>query len=335
MYGVGIVGAGAAAKNFHLPAVNEIPNAEVRGIADIDIGRARKLCERYRIPDACSSHEELLQTDIDVVHICTPVSSHHQVVMDCAKAGKHVLIEKPLCLTAKEAREMLEVTNKHGVKATLVQNQRFAPGILEMKRFYDKFMKEHLLSIRTTCHVPLPATKPWMLNERNGLLYEVGAHDLDLQLHFVGKKVKSVHAVPRKYYDINFVSDLKVFIEFEDNVLGMCDFSWISPDATHNIEIYSTVCNMFSDFRGQFIVKFKGQCSKVPSDAKFFRAKILSMMGVGKKPRWYTHQQLIARFYESIEKNTEPPVPLEQGLRNTVVMESISNKIGGKECEFV
>jgi predicted dehydrogenase len=330
-YKVGIIGAGTVARRLHLPALNKIPDVKVHAVADVDLKRARELCKEYKIPNVYSDYKELLQTDIDIVHVCTPVSSRRQIVIDCAEARKHVLIEKPLSLTAREAEEMLKTTKKQGVKATLVQNHRFFPEISGMKRFYDKYVGvgKHLLTIKTTHHVRFPSTKPWILDEERGggLLYEVGAHDLDLQLYFANRKVKSVYAFPRKYFNVNFISDLKVLLEFEGDALGMCDLSWISSDTVYNIEIYSTVCNLFSDFSGQFTIRFRGQCSKFPSDVQLLLNRTLSAVGFSKKPSWYIHKQLMEWFYESIEKNTDPPVPLEQGLRNTIVMEAVNKSI--------
>ncbi len=329
---VGIIGAGTVVKNLHLPALNEIPNVEIRGIANRNVERAKILCKLYKIPAVYQNYEELLQTDIDVVHICTPVFTHHQIVIDCVKARKHVLIEKPLCLTAKEVEEMLRETKKRKLKASVVQNHRFIPGVSDMKKFYDKFVKKNLLNIKTTHHAKLPTTKPWIFDDRSGgLLYEVGAHDLDTQLYFTGRKVESVHAVTREYDSQNLISNLKVLIEFEGNALGTCDLSWVPSDNIHNIEIQGANCNLFSDFGGQFTIKLEGKSSKLPSDTRLFLNKMLAKVGLRKRPSWYPHRQLISRFYECIEKNTDAPVPLEQGLRNTFVMEAVSKSTEKKK----
>ncbi len=111
-YKVGIIGAGTVVKNMHLPALNGIPNVEIRGIANRNIEKAKILSKWYKIPYVYQNYEELLQTDIDVVHICTPAFTHRNIVMDCAKYKKHILIEKPFCLTTKEAGEMLTEAKK-------------------------------------------------------------------------------------------------------------------------------------------------------------------------------------------------------------------------------
>ncbi len=195
-----------------------------------------------------------------------------------------------------------------------------------MKKLYDKFVKRNLLTMKTTYHAKIPETKPWILDERKsgGLLFEVGAHDLDTQLYFTERKVKSVYAVPRKFNNQYLTSDLKVLIEFEDNALGMCDLSWVPSNNVHTIEMYGTTCNLFSDFCGQFAIRVEGKISKLPSDIRLALRKMLAIVGVHKRPSWYPHRELILRFYECIKKNTDPPVPLEQGMRNTIVMEGIN-----------
>ena len=100
-----------------IPAIQNGGNCEVIAIASRDRGRARRVADNLQIPDAYGSYEELLAVDdIDAVYIPLPNHLHAEWTKAAARAGKHVLCEKPLALSAAEAQTMVDVCSTEGVK---------------------------------------------------------------------------------------------------------------------------------------------------------------------------------------------------------------------------
>ena len=123
---IGIVGAGNIACSAHLPAYQECENAYPAAIADIDYERAKSAAEKFNIPRAYSSVEEMLaDADIDAVDICTWNNAHAPVCIAAAEAGKHVLCEKPMAMSLADALAMEKAVKASGVTFMLAVPGRF------------------------------------------------------------------------------------------------------------------------------------------------------------------------------------------------------------------
>ena len=108
---VGIIGCGGIANGKHMPALAKLDTVEMVAFCDIVEERASKAAKEFGTPDAevYTDYRELLEDkSIDVVHVCTPNSSHAEITIAALESGKHVMCEKPMAKTAAEARQMVE-----------------------------------------------------------------------------------------------------------------------------------------------------------------------------------------------------------------------------------
>jgi predicted dehydrogenase len=104
---IGVVGTSGWADFGHLPGLKAHPGAELAAICGRDRARAEEIAEKYGIPHVFTDYRELIaQGGLDALVVLTPDDLHHPVVMDALAARLHVLCEKPLALTAGQAREM-------------------------------------------------------------------------------------------------------------------------------------------------------------------------------------------------------------------------------------
>jgi predicted dehydrogenase len=111
---MGFVGAGGIAQ-AHLKAVSEIPEIEVVAVADIVRENAEKTAAQWNIPHVYADHREMLETeDIEAVNVCTPNQAHCAPTVDALKAGKHVIVEKPMAATLEDEAAMTEAAHKSG-----------------------------------------------------------------------------------------------------------------------------------------------------------------------------------------------------------------------------
>jgi predicted dehydrogenase len=132
----GVLGAAKIALKKVIPAMRQAESSQVAALASRDIGKARQAAEQLGIPKAFGTYEELLaDPEIEVVYIPLPNHLHVPWAVKAAEAGKHVLCEKPLGLTAQEAGKLLEVRNRTGVKieeALMVRSHPQWIGVLEL-----------------------------------------------------------------------------------------------------------------------------------------------------------------------------------------------------------
>lgn len=110
---VGLVGAGNISE-FHVRALQRLPNVTITGVTDLDESRARALVERFSLPGAFSSLEKLVEEGIDVVHVLTPPSTHAALTLSALEMGCHVLVEKPLATSVEDCDRIAEAARRVG-----------------------------------------------------------------------------------------------------------------------------------------------------------------------------------------------------------------------------
>ena len=186
---VGIVGCGGIANGKHMPSLAKIDDVEMVAFCDIIEERAKNASEKYGAEGSkvYTDYKELLKDEtIDIVHVCTPNRSHSFITIDALESGKHVMCEKPMAKTAKEARDMLDAAKRTGKKLSIGYQNRFtadANYLYKVCRRGDLgeiyFAKAHAVRRR--------AVPTWgvFLNEEEqggGPLIDIGTHALDITL---------------------------------------------------------------------------------------------------------------------------------------------------------
>ncbi len=135
---VGFIGGGGIARE-HMQYLSEMEDVELAAVADISPA-ALDLCrDQYDIPHGFTDYRELLAMDsIEAVTVGTPNSLHHGPTIDALRAGKDVLVEKPMAITAEEAAEMVKTSRETERILVIGFQHRFAPEAQMLKRFIDR-----------------------------------------------------------------------------------------------------------------------------------------------------------------------------------------------------
>lgn len=124
----GILSTAKIGRELVIPAIQDAENAVVTAIASRDLGRARDLADRFSVPHAFGSYEEMLASDvIDAVYIPLPTSQHVEWTIKAADAGKHVLCEKPIALKASEIDQLIAARDRNGVIVSEAFMVTYAP----------------------------------------------------------------------------------------------------------------------------------------------------------------------------------------------------------------
>lgn len=186
---IGIIGCGGIANGKHMPSLKKIKNVQMVAFCDIIEERAVKAAEEYGVEGAkvYTDYKELLKDrDIEVVHVCTPNRSHAFISIDAMEAGKHVMCEKPMAKTYKEAKEMLDASERTGMKLTIGYQSRWRTDSLYLKKMCEdgelgEIYYGKAIALRRR------AVPTWgvFLNEYEqggGPLIDIGTHALDLTL---------------------------------------------------------------------------------------------------------------------------------------------------------
>ena len=132
-----VIGCGRIAPH-HIGAIHQIPQAKLAMVADIVPERAQAFGERYGVPWATDYCDVLEREGIDVVNICTPSGLHAQMAIEAARAGKHVVVEKPMALTLEDADAMIATAAEHGVTLAVVFQNRFNPTVRDLREALEQ-----------------------------------------------------------------------------------------------------------------------------------------------------------------------------------------------------
>jgi UDP-N-acetyl-2-amino-2-deoxyglucuronate dehydrogenase len=215
----GIVGCGRIAQRH----AEHIVNAGIlAAVCDTDPEQVKKLSEKYAVPGFSSLTEMLAGTpEMDVVAVCTPNGLHAEHSIEALKAGKHVLCEKPMALSAKDCSAMIHAAERANKRLFIVKQNRFNPPVVAAKELIDGGKLGKIYSVQLNCFWNRNADyykNSWKGTKDldGGTLYTQFSHFIDLLYWFLGD-VDSLDA-----YTGNF--DHAGLIEFEDTGVVILKF---------------------------------------------------------------------------------------------------------------
>lgn len=177
-----IVGAGLLGTDFHAPHYLAMKGVKLLAICDVDEARAKVAGRKLGIAKIFKDYQNAVQMpEIDVVDICVPTPWHHEIAISAARAGKHVLCEKPIALELDKAEEMLRATRKAGVKFMVAHVVRFFPWYLMAKELIDSGEIGRPLSASASRRISYPNWGAWYKDPKisGGAVVDLHIHDLD------------------------------------------------------------------------------------------------------------------------------------------------------------
>ncbi len=181
-----IIGAGAITQVAHLPVLRKLKGVQVVAICDADLPKARALASRFQVRDAFSDIEETLEYEqLDAVAICTPNHLHEPHVQAALSAGLHVLVERPLALSATGAQKLLRQAEKRSRVLMVGMNHRYRSDVQIVRSFVQSGELGRLESIRGSWHVLRPGRAQLGWRQRReesggGAMLDLGHAILDL-----------------------------------------------------------------------------------------------------------------------------------------------------------
>ncbi|MFQ5506234.1 MAG: Gfo/Idh/MocA family oxidoreductase, partial [Planctomycetota bacterium] len=194
-----MVGAGYVA-DVHVQALAELPLVDLTSVCDLVPGKARRFGDRYGIANAYDSVDALLESEsIDAAHLVVPPELHAELCARLLRAGLHVLVEKPLALSAAACDRLVDLAAEKKLALGVNHCQTFHPGFLELASLVDAGAigpLEHVLSITNLPLRQLSAGQfgHWMFRHPQNILFESGPHPFSL-IHALLGDVETAHSM--------------------------------------------------------------------------------------------------------------------------------------------
>lgn len=245
---VGLIGSGFVA-DIHAHAFTHfVRDAQVVAVASPTPGKAARFAQARGIPHAFEDYRELLaREEIDLVTLCVPNDLHCQIAIDAARAGKHVVCEKPLCRTLEEADRMIAACREAGVYLFYAEELLFAPKYVRAKQLADEgALGEVFLVKQWEEHYGPHELWFWDVNRSGGgVLLDMGCHSIEYARWVFGKpKVKSVTATMGTFVhrDRTQGEDHSIcVVEYEGGKIALAENSWAKPGGVDDrAEIYGS-----------------------------------------------------------------------------------------------
>ncbi|MCA1596227.1 MAG: Gfo/Idh/MocA family oxidoreductase, partial [Chloroflexi bacterium] len=188
---IGIIGAGGIAQGAHLPGYKACADAEVVAVADVFESTARAAAEKFDVPNVFTDYHKMLRMpEIDAVSVCTPNFMHKDATVAALKAGKHVLVEKPMAMNARECDAMLKAARESGKKLQVGFNNRFNSNSQALKRFIEggDLGEVYYARAQALRRRGIPGWGVFTQKDKQGggPLIDIGVHILDLTLWLLG-----------------------------------------------------------------------------------------------------------------------------------------------------
>jgi len=245
----GVIGCGDIAQRMGIPAILQAPRSELVAVADTNAARAAEVGARFGANHVCSSVEELLRDEeVNAVYIAVPPTAHRDLTVQCALAGKHVLCEKPMAVTAAECADMIHTCSARRVLLAIAYYRRFYPKVLKIRELLQAGRIGQVVFARiqfTMWYNPVDpaAGKEWRTQKAaggGGCLVDLGSHRLDILAALLGDACRVSASLGTTACNYAVEDCAYVLAEFPGGVRAFASFNWNTRAQTDELELYGT-----------------------------------------------------------------------------------------------
>lgn len=232
----GVIGLGRSGWHLHLQVMHNLEGFEVTAVVDPVEERRQEAVEATGCT-AYADPEELFKDDrVELVIVATPSHTHADLACRAMEAGKHVLVEKPMCVNVEEADRMIETANKHNRLLTVYQLRRLDPDFVRVKEIIDSGVLGPLVLVRLTRH-SYRRRSDWQTLRKfgGGMLNNWGAHIVDQGLQLIDGPIVQTFSDMQQTVSAGDAEDhIKITMKAETGVVvdvevGSC-FAYPSPE---------------------------------------------------------------------------------------------------------
>jgi len=316
----GIIGAGDIANKRVAPAISSLENATLVAVMRRDYEKAKAFAERHRIPKVYTSLDDLLaDREIDAVYISTPIFLHAPQAIQALRAGKHVLVEKPMAMTVEEGREMIEMARKEGRTLGVAYFRRFYPKVERVRELLEDGTLGDVVMVVSMYHTwydPSPDDpKAWRVHKGRaggGVLWDMGSHRFDLLIGLFGMPTHLFAITDTLTHSYEVEDTASIFMRFRNGSHCVSTWNWNSKTWVDHLSIVGTKAKVILE----------------PMDSEN-----LTLI-IGKDRRQEVHEEkiplpenvhlpMIRDFVQALLEGRPPLESGEEGLKTNIILEAI------------
>ena len=351
-----VIGCGSIAEIAHFPSIKKCPDIELAAVCDYNEEIAKKAAENHGAPVYYTDYRKLLdEVKLDAVIIATPNNLHRNQVICAANHKVHILVEKPMAVTNKEAWDMVEAAKRNGVKLMVGCDRRYwthnqwakqliEDGVIGNVLMSRSCLHEHWYNYQN--HVAKTGFRLDVKATGGAAINDTGAHAIDLLTWLNGSKVKRAIGVAERLampesYTLNDDTAL-LMVQFENGAYGTISCNRFSPAVNQNTELCGTegtiftatdATNPFQSWPMAVYTNKKYKETELPQVLRDYRWPELfwveDRIGEHVRNRWTpicpprfpnNYQRMMEHFFDCIVNDKDPLTSGEDGARAVEVM---------------
>lgn len=240
--GIAVIGTGFWGKN-HARVYKELPSANLVAICDVNAERAKTVADQFGVKAYTDSAQMLKDKEVEAVSVCTWSTMLAQEALKALHAEKHVLVEKPMATTTKQARTLLRTAQLNGLHFTVGFLMRFIPGI--------QCIREAVVNKKIGDIVSATAKRVSQWPERIGdvgVVKDTAIHDIDIMRYILNEDPVSVYAKTGNMRHRQFEDYAQIMLTYESGKSAFIESNWLTPYKIRNLSVTGSDAIMRLDY---------------------------------------------------------------------------------------
>ncbi len=330
---LGIIGCGYWGPNL-IRNFNSINGVDMAYCADLDEKRLSHIKSLHpKIGVTRDYHSVLENKEVDAVVIATPVETHHKIASDALKANKHILVEKPITNSSKDAIELIRLAEKNKRILMVDHTFEYSAPVRKIKEILKSSELGNILTI------DMIRVNLGLFQEKINVIWDLAPHDVSMLLYYLEEMPLTARAIGQFYIREGIEDDARITLEFRDKLAANMHVSWLDPCKTRRTTIVGNKKMLvFDDVLQEEKIKIydkgvvvqKNNIPKQPYYDTYEQWALTYRSGDVHSPRIDNKEPLsvmASHFIDCIKNNKKPLTDGYSGLRVVQVLEAAQQSL--------
>lgn len=240
--GVAVVGTGFWGRN-HARVYKELAETELVAICDIDAERAKTVAKQFGVKSYTGPGQMLKNRRVEAISVCTWSTSLAKEALRALRAGKHVLVEKPMASSVRQAERLIETAEKEALHLSVGFLMRFIPGLQHMERA----AKERTIGELVCATAKRVSQWPERIGDV-GVVKDTAIHDIDVMRYIFNEDPVAVYAKTGTKMHVKFEDYAQIMLTFEEGKSAFIESNWLTPYKTRTLTVTGSKAIMKLDY---------------------------------------------------------------------------------------
>ena len=231
---IGVIGAGRWGKK-HIDEYTKMKNGKLLWVSDLSEENLNFCKEKYGVTNVSTDYNDVLSSDVGAVSICTANETHYKICKDALKAGKHVLVEKPLTLKSKEAYELVDIAKEQERLLAVGHIFRYNNAINEVKHRIENNYFGDLFYLRLQWTIQwMPEIYP---DKQLDIIVDMMPHMYDIMNYLTGLWPKKITCFGKAFMKKDLEDTAFIICEFPNNIMTHTEIKWTLPEKVREVDV--------------------------------------------------------------------------------------------------